>query len=270
MPSPFPCSADTFRVTLTRESTSVAASALSNLEAAADHCEGLLLCRLESNARGAASRVNGEVSTVITTLQLCVRTAVYHARHHARAVDKLLEANVDELEDTAKLISLLFQQCAACADLSELSKDSHRALSLILEATTGITPVSTTLAPARADAVSFIPESSRFVICIDAARCTVSHPRWLARDGCTAVSIALVDTIGEPVLGVTLLDVACAVDEGSVGWSVAPVEVELNTVTLSVTLSAECSEAAVLRVRVWDTAFTIPLQVCFVLSIFVF
>lgn len=219
---------------------------------------------LEANAVTAAAHVTADLLALIASVQQAVPASASNARRHARVADKRLEMKEEELGAAVKTLQSFLQQLlVASDDTLEFTTDTLATILRLFEWLTGPTAVSTTLTSAGGNAAQVVAESSRIRNGIDSTRSKVSHAQWLARGEGTSniVSIAAVDSAGEPVCDISPADLSVTFSSGSTGWSVPLVSVEDNTVKLNLLLTPDCSEDTVMRVNSGVSAFTIPLKV---------
>lgn len=238
----------------------LASSAQTALMSLGSHYDGVLIARLEANAARAACTISSAVLSVMDIVQQTAPAFALNARRRARVADKLLVLKGEEFEAAVKMFESFLQQCSTDEEPSE---DTLYAICRILDALIGFSPVSIIISPAGsgASALLTVEEASRVCSVIDASRCRALHARWLPRGQRSIVTLEVRDSAGEAVLGLCSLDVSCAVEDGSVGWTVLSVAVEGCIVTVRVALTEDCGESTTLRVDVWDTSITIPLQV---------
>lgn len=79
--------------------------------------------------------------------------------------------------------------------------------------------------------------------------------------------ITLLDSVGDPVCGVMPVDVVCTFYSEAVGWSIASVSVEANTVSLEVCVATDCTDGAVLEANIAAAGIvSLPLKVLYPLS----
>lgn len=239
----------------------LASSKISALSSVASRCDGVLISRLDAFTLDAVSHITASVSALSDAVHQCVPAFVSNVRRRARTADKLLEMTLEEFDAALKTLAAFMQQCALGDFRLEFTQDTMDALRRILRGD-AFCPVSVVLGPSSANAATQgTLESSCIVLGIDSARTKVSCPPWLTRGEGNTIRVTVFDTVGEPVRGITPVDVLCALDHECVGWSVESVCVEANTVTLLLAVALECSDAARLDVRIWDVTTSIPLKV---------
>lgn len=192
----------------------------------------------------------------------CSPSFVHSVRARSAALDKRLEMKFDELNDTAKALGVAVQQSFAGDQSAEFLEGSLSAVWRLLTNTNALLDVSCVIAASSlSDSLRCLEKSSHVQTGIDPASCKASHDPWLMRGQCNTVTITLHDAGGEPVYGMTPMDVVATVNRDAVGWAVVSTSVEGNMLSVGVRLEPECSPVAVLLVNYGSTELPLRLKV---------
>lgn len=243
--------------------TARASSTHPTLLTLASKCDSSYIARLEANATDAASHASSSLSDVTRAVSQSVAVAASNARHHTRYADKRLGMKEEELTDTIKAyVSCLQQLCSAGLEDVDFLEDSWESINRLLSNTVDFPSVSFVVALAPCDARQRMLESTRIQSSIDPLRCSPAHDPWLARGASHTVSISMFyDSFGDCVQRLAVEDVECSVNEDAVGWSVVPVSLRANMLTLEVSLLQDCTSTAVLTVHAGGVSVPCPLKV---------
>lgn len=241
------------------DSIRLAAISTAALATAASACDGDLITRLEWIAHNATSRLTASVSGLVLTVQQCVPAFVFHARQHQEAVDKRLQQAEEEHVDNVKVLRLYQQLLQACDGPVKVSEEVFAGACKLLETVDGFSGVSTVQVPV-VDAVTVNP-ASYVQDSVDFCRSIITHAPWLPRGDRSSLLFNLVDHIGEPVHGITAVDIVCGFSTETAGWSVVSVFVQLNEVSVSVELAADCSNTTTLEANIFGASLQMQLKV---------
>lgn len=233
-------------VALLEASIASSRSAQSAMQSSADG----LIPRLEANTDAASSRTTAATSILITAVQQCVSTFGYSLRRHTTAVDKLLGAKTDELDDTVTTLEACLQQIYCSESSLEYLEASMRTIQQLCGDTNAFPDVSLALHAAASDVLQLGRAAFRLQTTIDPIRCAVSHAPWLARGKVNSLSINVFDAVSEPVTTITPADVSVTTAREAQGWSVEIVSIEGNSLSFGVMLTPECSDVGELNVTI--------------------
>lgn len=245
---------------LSKTTVESASFRLDGISARVCACNSTLPELLASRRAIAIGRLTADADAFITNAAQSVPPFVFNIRRQASVTDKVLEAQIDEFDDSIAFLELCVQQSLAECGVKHLD-DSSYAVNRMLVTCDTLPAIAGLLAPALSGGEVIASLETSFAQGVSWGK--VTHEPWFARGKRNRVTIGviMIDAFGSPACVLKDSDVVWWFDDDAVGWNVESVLILENVVWLIVFLEPDCKHDAHLSIRISDSERSVYLKV---------